>query len=150
MRRLTPLFLCAIAACAPVINDVTTTPDAPPRFRRAPDAGYPERNAALQRRAYPELAPIARPEPPAAAFAAAAAAARRMPRWEIVLEDPKELALEAVASTRLLRFKDDVAIEVRPAPGGSSVHVRSRSRLGKGDLGANAARIRAFAVELKR
>lgn len=150
MRRLLPLLLALSSACGPRINDVTTTPDDAPRFRRRPEPGYPPGNAAAQREAYPDLAPIARPEPPAAAFAAAAAAARRMPRWEIVLEDPDARVLEAVATTRLLRFKDDIVLEVRPAPAGSELHLRSRSRLGKADFGANAARIRAFAAELAR
>lgn len=150
MKRLALLAPLLAAACAPRINDVTTTPDDPPRFRRLADEGYPPGNAAAQRAAYPRLAPIPRAEPPAAAFAAAAAAARRMPRWEVVREDAAARALEAVATTRLARFKDDVVVEVRPAGGGSAVHVRSKSRLGKGDFGANAARIEAYAAELAR
>jgi uncharacterized protein (DUF1499 family) len=37
---------------------------------------------------------------------------------------------------------------VRPADGGSVVDVRSKSRDGQGDLGANARRIRAFRTAL--
>lgn len=136
------------AACAPRINDITTTPDDPPRFRSRPD--YPPANAAVQKQAYPDLAPIALKQEPAAAFTAAAAAAKRMPRWEVVHEDAAARVLEAVATTGLLRFKDDVVVRVTPAEGGSAVHVRSKSRLGKGDLGANAQRIRAYAAELTK
>lgn len=136
------------AACAPRINDITTTPDDPPAFRSRP--AYPPGNAAVQREAYPDLAPIALKQEPAAAFATAVAAAKRMPRWEVVYEDAAARVLEAVATTGLLRFKDDVVVSVKPAEGGSTVHVRSKSRLGKGDLGANAARIRAYAAELAR
>jgi uncharacterized protein (DUF1499 family) len=149
MKKLSPLLALVFFACAPMINDVTTTPDAPPRFRSAlPD--YPPRNAALQRKGYPDLKPLARAEPPAKAYEAALAAARRMPRWNVVAEDAKAFVIEAVATTRLMRFKDDVVIEVRPEPAGSSVHVRSKSREGKGDFGANAARIRAYLRELSR
>ncbi len=49
----------------------------------------------------------------------------------------------------MLRFKDDVLVEVRPHPGGSEVAMRSKSRVGKGDLGANAKRIRAFLAALR-
>jgi uncharacterized protein (DUF1499 family) len=149
MKKLSPLLALAFFACAPLINDVTTTPDAPPRFRSALP-GYPADNAALQRKAYPDLKPAARPEAPAGAYAVALAAARRMPRWNVVTEDAKAFAIEAVATTGLMRFKDDVVIEVRPEGSGSSVHVRSRSRVGRGDLGANAARIRAYLLELSR
>ena len=58
--------------------------------------------------------------------------------------------LEVVATTRLMHFKDDVAVEVRPEGTGSSVHMRSKSRVGKGDLGANAKRIRMFLSELSK
>lgn len=136
------------AACAPRINDITTTPDDPPRFRGLP--AYPPGNAAIQKKAYPDLAPLRRAQAPAAAFTAAAAAAKRMPRWEVVYEDAATLVLEAVATTGLLRFKDDIVIVVRPAEGGSAVHMRSKSRMGKSDLGANAKRIKAYAAELTK
>ncbi len=71
-----------------------------------------------------------------------------MPRWEVVYEDAAAFVLEAVATTGLLRFKDDVVVRVTPAGKGSLIHVRSKSRLGKGDLGANAERIKAYGAEL--
>lgn len=136
------------AACAPRINDITTTPDDPPTFRSRP--AYPPENAAIQKQAYPDLAPVVLKQEPAVAFATAVAAAKRMPRWEVVYEDAAARVLEAVATTGLMRFKDDIVVRVKPADGGAAVHVRSKSRLGKGDLGANAKRIRAYAEELKK
>jgi len=56
--------------------------------------------------------------------------------------------LEAYDVTSIFGFVDDVVVRVRPAEGGSVVDVRSRSRDGKGDVGANAARIRAFRAEI--
>ena len=136
----------------PMINDVTTTPEAPPAYvvlaQTAPnkgrDMGYPPGNTQVQRLAYPDLAPLARTEAPDACFEKALAAAKAMPRWEVAGEDPAARRIEAVATTWLVRYRDDVSIEVRPAPGGCAVHVRSKSRLGRGDFGANAKRIRAF------
>ena len=53
--------------------------------------------------------------------------------------------LEAYAESRIFHFIDDIVIRVRPAPGdGSILDLRSNSRVGQGDVGANAARIRAF------
>ena len=46
--------------------------------------------------------------------------------------------------TAIFRFVDDIAIRVRPTASGTVVDVRSKSRDGRGDLGANAERIRAF------
>ncbi len=136
----------------PLINDITTTPENPPRFRkivelpenRTRDLGYPESFIEIQRKAYPQVRPLVTPWPPDEAFRKVSALARKMPRWKIVLEDPVARVLEAVATTAFFRFKDDIVIEVRAEPGGSSVHMRSKSRLGKGDLGANAERIQAF------
>ena len=57
---------------------------------------------------------------------------------------------EALATTRVFRFVDDVAVRVRRGGGGSVIDVRSTSRVGRSDLGANAARIRAFRDVLVR
>jgi len=150
MKKLTPLIALLACACAPRINDITTTPDDPPSFRRAALPPYPNANAARQREAYPDLAPLVRADAPESAYAAALAAAKRMPRWDVVSADAAARAIEAVATTGLMRFKDDVVVEVRAKGTGSEVHVRSRSRLGKSDFGANAARIRDYLAELGR
>jgi uncharacterized protein (DUF1499 family) len=72
-----------------------------------------------------------------------------MPRWTVTRSDPQAGELEAVAESVVFGFKDDVIVRVRPDPaGGSRVDVRSKSRDGKGDLGANAARIRAYLAAL--
>ncbi|TMA41924.1 MAG: DUF1499 domain-containing protein, partial [Deltaproteobacteria bacterium] len=58
--------------------------------------------------------------------------------------------IEAVATTRVFGFQDDIAIRVRAdGSAASRVDVRSKSRDGKGDLGANAARIRAYVMALE-
>lgn len=158
MKKLLPLLALWASACAPLINDITTTPDDPPSFRRATllpenrgrDMTYAINNISRQRKAYPDLKPIVRSDPPDSAYEAVLAAVRRMPRWNITAVDAAAKAVEAVATTGLMRFKDDVVIEVRPKGTGSAVHMRSKSRAGKGDLGANAARIRAFTEELSR
>jgi uncharacterized protein (DUF1499 family) len=64
--------------------------------------------------------------------------------WRIVAAVPEEGRIEATATTPLLRFKDDVVIRVTSRGNGSRIDMRSKSRLGKSDLGANAKRIRAY------
>ena len=64
--------------------------------------------------------------------------------WEIVSVSENEGRIEATATTFWFGFKDDVVIRVREDSGGTRIDLRSVSRVGGGDLGANAARIRAF------
>jgi len=58
--------------------------------------------------------------------------------------------IEAVATTRIFKFKDDVTITLKRDGEATIVNVRSKSRVGKGDLGTNARRIRAFQAELAK
>ena len=70
----------------------------------------------------------------------------------MVAVDPDASRLQAVATTRIRRFKDDVVWRVRPDPadaGACLVDGRSRSRVGKGDFGANAGRLREFLGRLR-
>jgi uncharacterized protein (DUF1499 family) len=153
------LFAAGSAGNAPLINDITTDPDDPPVFtaarrieaNRGRDLGYPgESFARQQRQGYPDLHPIRVGDPPDAAFARAQDVADDL-GWEITHRDPSDRVFEAFDVTRVFRFVDDIVVRVRPGPDeGSRIDVRSRSRDGKGDLGANAARIRAFRQAISR
>ncbi len=61
--------------------------------------------------------------------------------WEVLRDDVDSGELEAVDESAVFGFKDDVIVRVRPAPDGSRIDARSASRVGEGDLGANAKRI---------
>lgn len=140
------------------INDISTDLDDRPGF--APDvAAAPGASgqdpellawfADAQREHYPEVRPILLDEPPGRAFERALEVARAMPRWQVTRADAAAGAIEATAESRIFRFVDDVSIRVRPDDAGARVDVRSRSRIGRGDLGANAARILAYAESLQ-
>lgn len=139
------------------IHDITTDTANPPQFvallavRRTTPNG-PEYGgepiARQQRAAYPDIVPLDLAEPPARAFERALAAARAM-AWDIVAADAGEGRIEATATTRWFRFKDDVVVRVTVRGDGSRIDVRSKSRLGRSDLGANANRIRAYMEKLK-
>jgi uncharacterized protein (DUF1499 family) len=140
------------AGAVPRIHDITTDTENPPRFvallpvrEQAPNGAQygGEPVARAQKAAYPDIAPVSLDEPPPRAFERALAAAREM-GWEIVAAEAAEGRIEAVATTRWFRFRDDVVIRVTPHDGGSRVDMRSMSRIGRSDLGANAARIRAY------
>ena len=154
------LVLCFLALAIPArrvppINDITTDTADPPAFHeaaRAPenagkDLAYPPDFLAQQQAAYPDVAPILVAKGPADAYAAAQKAAAAL-GWVVVRSDPAGLSFEATQTSRAFQFVDDVAVRVRPEGDGARVDVRSRSRVGKSDVGANAARIRAFAAEL--
>ncbi len=52
--------------------------------------------------------------------------------------------IEAVARTPIMGFRDDVVVRVRADGDGARIDVRSASRYGRHDFGANAARIRSL------
>jgi uncharacterized protein (DUF1499 family) len=70
--------------------------------------------------------------------------------WEITAQDRNRGEIQAVATTTVFRFKDDVTVTVSREGENVLVNVRSRSRIGKGDLGTNARRIRRFQAELAK
>jgi uncharacterized protein (DUF1499 family) len=141
-----------IARQVPAIHDISTDTDTPPLFAailplRAAAAnpaayGGPE-VARLQRAAYPDIAPLRLAVSPPAAFERALAAARRL-GWTVVAQDPAAGRIEAFDRTFWFGFFDDVVVRVAPDGAGSRVDVRSVSRVGRSDVGANARRIRAY------
>jgi uncharacterized protein (DUF1499 family) len=141
----------------PPIHDVTTDTEHPPEFvavlplrAEAPNpAAYGGAEiAAQQREAYPDITTLRVPRPPAETFRQALAAATES-GWEIVAADSAAGRIEATATTQWFGFKDDVVVRIEPDGQGSRVDVRSVSRVGGSDVGANAARIRGYLEKLK-
>jgi uncharacterized protein (DUF1499 family) len=98
----------------------------------------------IQLRAYPDIVPQEFSEPADAVFQRALRAVEAL-GWEVVASDAGTRRIEATDTTFWFRFKDDVVIEVSEAgPGGAVVQARSLSRVGRGDVGKNAARLREF------
>ena len=146
-----------IARTVPPIHDITTDTDEPPRFVEivalrveAPNptdyAG--EAVAAMQREAYPEIEPVLLDLAPDEAFRRALAAGKSL-GWEIVAALPGEGRIEATDETLFFGFKDDIVVRLRADSDGSRVDVRSVSRVGRSDVGANARRIRRFLYALE-
>lgn len=151
-----PLYLLRQARQVPPIHDITTDVEQPPQFvallpqrRAAPngaDYGGPQ-IAAQQKKAYPDIAPKVLQAPPPEAMRQAIDVARAM-GWQVVASDAVGGRLEATATTSWFGFKDDVVVRIRPEGAGSRVDVRSVSRVGRSDVGANARRIREFLARL--
>ena len=153
-----PLRFQQEARAAPPIHDITTDTADPPAFvallaRRAgapnPPGHAGEAVAAQQRKAYPDIRPAVLAVPVPLAYARALDAVQGL-GWELVAADAEQGRIEATATTFWFGFKDDVVIRVMPAPtSGSRVDARSKSRVGRGDAGANAARLREFLARVR-
>ena len=139
------------AQSVPPIHNISTDRDDPPAFDavvalRGPGSnalGYDAEDAAAQLDGYPDLAGLRTSMAPAASLERAAELAREI-GWEVANEDAAQGIVEATDTTFWFGFKDDVVIRVRPDGNGSRIDLRSVSRVGQSDLGANARRIALF------
>ena len=143
----------------PRINDLSTDLIDPPSFSVSPEAivargGYvptdlPASRREMQRRFYPEIRTLILLQEPEAAYQNVLDAVDTL-KWTVIEDSTNagERQIEAVAETRLMRFKDDISIRIRAVSGETRIDIRSRSRLGRHDFGANAARIQRLVQEL--
>ena len=151
-----PLYLLQQAKALPDIHDITTDTSDPPAFvalmpeRVKADNGAAYGGAAVaaeQQKGYPDIKPLVLKVPPREALQRVQDAARVL-GWEVVASDAESGRLEATATTTWFGFKDDVVVRIRSEGSGSRVDVRSMSRVGSSDVGANAKRIREFLAKL--
>ncbi len=151
-----PLILLQQAKSVPPIHDITTDAFDPPVFvalaaerSLAPNrANYGGMDvAAQQQKAYPDIKSLIVKTPPAETVQRAIDAARAE-GWQIVASDAPSGRIEATDTTSWFGFKDDIVVRVRPEGAGSRVDVRSVSRVGESDIGANAKRVRGFLSRL--
>ena len=144
-----PTFSAAVLAeraAVPGVNPVDlATKKVPATPGRRFGAAEGRLSRELQVEAYPDIQPIRLGAAPADALARAEAAARQL-GWTVRGVDAESGALSATVTSFWYGFTDDVVVRVRPGPGasGTVVDVRSTSRVGVSDLGANAKRVRAF------
>ncbi|MEX2352937.1 MAG: DUF1499 domain-containing protein [Gammaproteobacteria bacterium] len=142
----------------PSIHDISTDTNNPPDFvavlplrADAPNTAVygessemtPEKLARLQREAYPDIKPVVLDVTADAAFDRALAAVELL-GWELVEADRQAGRIEATDTTFWFRFKDDIVIRIRAEASGTRVDARSVSRVGRGDAGTNAKRLRRF------
>jgi hypothetical protein len=146
------------AADVPPIHDLTTDTANPPEFvaivslrMNAPN-GYEygvseawpaEKLGAITIEAYPGLKPIKSDLSVADAVDRTEAILQSM-GLQIVAVDKDAGLVEATATTFWFGFKDDMVVRVVGDGEGSKIDLRSMSRVGQSDVGANAARIVDF------
>ena len=158
-----PAYLTYQAVRLPPLHDVTTDIDNPPSFSQSHEALAARKGfvpfsiaPALRQRqldAYPDIQPIILDLDSDDAYRTVlrAVAARH---WTLVEARPPggRLGLghvDAIARGLLLGFPNDITIRIRPLAGQTRIDIRSVSRVGRHDFGANAQRILTFADELK-
>lgn len=136
----------------PPIHDITTDVIDPPRFSEAVVEARGKRSNPLeidadvieqQIAAYPDLDTLVSETSIRETFQRSEQIAREL-GWDILNADLNRGRIEAVDTTTIMGFKDDVVIRVRSNADGTMVDLRSVSRVGVSDLGANASRIREF------
>jgi uncharacterized protein (DUF1499 family) len=155
-----PSYLGYRATVLPMITDVTTDPDNPPRFealarlRPRGRIDYPgAKAAALQRAAYGDIVPLQLSVPPKTAYDVALAVVTKR-NWRVLDPRPpaagrRDAVIEATAQTMIMGFRDDIVVRITPAAqNGSRVDIRSASRVGLHDFGANASRVRALIEDI--
>lgn len=139
----------------PPIHDISTDLENPPTFvavapLRADASNGLDRPPLLaeqQRKAYPDLAPVTLPARQDQVFDRALAVGQDL-GWRIVTADKTAGRIEATATTKWFGFEDDVVVRMTPWGSGTRVDVRSVSRVGVGDAGTNARRIREYLGQL--
>lgn len=147
----------------PMLNDVTTDTSDPPQFsalaafRTGQGAnGITYKSVAFsarQRAAYPDIQPMIINRSVEETFDLVVNAVRRL-RMRVVQETPPDEQnagvgrLEAVDSTLIMGFNDDVAVRVTGIEAGARVDIRSASRYGRHDLGRNVERVREMMREI--
>lgn len=152
-----PWNLKHVASTVPMIHDISTDTQDPPQFVAAEKLRGPGDHpvtydgpevAALQRKAYPDLGTATFTASSEKVFEAAKAAVAAA-GLQLVDADPGQGRIEANQTSFLWGFTDDVVIRVREAGGVSRVDVRSKSRVGRSDLGQNAKRISKILAALR-
>ncbi len=151
-----PYQLMRTARSVPPIHDISTDLTNPPAFREvlplragAPNpAAYAGAEVARQQReAYRDITTQRFDLPPDRVFDATLAIVEGA-GWELVASVRDEGRIEATATTPWFGFKDDVVIRIAPEGNQTRLDIRSKSRVGKSDLGTNAQRIRKFIRQL--
>lgn len=157
LAALPPLLVAAViirqSGDKPMIHDITTDTQQPPEFSFLIDVRGEDSNdlsikpevISAQRKAYPQIKPLASNLSAEQALNQAISTCQEM-GWQIQQVNRKMGKIEASSTTRWFAFVDDIVIRVKPSPdgNGSVIDLRSVSRVGEGDLGANARRIEAF------
>ncbi|MEH6556149.1 MAG: DUF1499 domain-containing protein [Oceanicoccus sp.] len=139
------------------IHNISTDTDNPPQFiaaieQRGANSNpleYTKEVATVQQKFFPDVNTIATNQTPQQAFENSLATAQSL-GWEVYAQDPDQGHVEAVDTSFWFGYKDDIVIRITANDSGSAVDLRSVSRVGVSDLGANAKRIGKFSEAFRK
>lgn len=155
-----PVFFLSKAVLLPQLNDVQTSPGDPLQFTASagqrpsdanPLAAPDTEQAKLQAASYSDIGPMYIERSAPAVFTLVNEAVNRLGWTVLVNESPGESGvgrIEGTDVTMIMGFTDDVVVRVKGNDAHALVDIRSASRYGLHDLGANADRVRAFYGEV--
>jgi uncharacterized protein (DUF1499 family) len=158
-----PAYLAQQALRLPRLADISTDIADPPSFSLSREAlaargdSTPPSIAIARRKAqinaYPEIQPILLDLDARKAFDACLAALAAN-GWKIVEQRPPGGRaglghIDAIATSFILGFPSDITLRLRPLAGQTRIDIRSVSRLGPYDFGANPRNIASFEAALE-
>lgn len=141
----------------PPIHDISTDTQMPPALNFASRVRHTSHNSTVyqasvatqQLQAYEHIQPLLVKSSPNQVLEVIKQVIMDM-GWALQDVDAENRVLEATDTSAFFGFVDDVVIRVNSAGEGSRVDMRSASRIGVSDLGANAQRIEQFMAELQK
>lgn len=155
-----PVYFLHYAVTRPPLTEVQTTPGEPLNFKmlntvRPADANplHPadDSHAEEQEEAYPDIGPMLLERSAPEVFSIVQEAVERL-GWNIALSEPPGESgvghIEATTRSLIMGLTDDVIVQVKGDDAHAVIDVRSVSRYGSRDLGANAERVRRLFAEV--
>lgn len=158
-----PAYLAFQSLSLPTLSDIVTDIDDPPYFSlsRVADAArngfqpkmLPSRLREAQRAAYPDVEPIVVDLDADEALTLVLKTAKSL-GWRLIDRRPPggrtgDAHADFIDQSLILGLDEDVTVRLRPLAGQTRIDLRSATRHGRHDFGANARRIAAFAEELQ-
>ncbi|MFV0298486.1 MAG: DUF1499 domain-containing protein, partial [Hyphomicrobiaceae bacterium] len=157
-----PVVLVPTARSLPAIHDISTDTNRPPSFvelaklrpRDANPTAYGGEDVAEQQQAaYPDIKPLYIERSVSDAWDIMGETLRGL-KWHVVAEvQPAGPGVagryEAYTRTLILGFYDDVVVRIVGNSRSARIDVRSQSRYGRHDFGANAKRVRRLLKEFE-
>jgi hypothetical protein len=130
----------------PQLNDVSTDRVLPPTSDQL-SRPYPEKVARLVAAHHPGVQSLDTSLSAEELYTLAVKVAERQEAWKVTGVGNSTFA--GVATSRLFKFKDDFVVRITATDSGAVLDIRSASRDGRNDFGANARRIKKYLADLR-
>jgi len=131
---------------APPISDISTSFNSQLVFHSKEAAYHPKpivkQNFKFQQMHYPHIMPLKSDLSEKEAYKRSLTIFKQL-NWPVTYQNGTNI-IQVVKTSKIWKFKDDIIIVITKQPNGVIINIRSASRVGDGDFGANAAQILKF------